>query len=596
MAAPALQKTWQGGSTAGGTQFVNVIVTGTTPRDTLWAIKNAMVNFFAVPWTVIGSSDGVNASMDGTDRWIDSGDIIFRTTGGTPVSWIVLQQTGIGATFQVLLYINDLLSQDPNRENITIIANAGGFGTANGGSTDGDTINLPTPSDTSKNFGVDGTGWMGAEGVTPTQMILTCISSTDGQCTRIIASKQSTGIPVAALGFEVPRLPPATWTAPALMYLFKSTVASGLSCFRWETMADAITNAEMVANVDRDDATGFTSITMLPMMPMFSTVEVIDSQEDDRPNPMLYPPTLFGYDVAEPAATPRVHGTMFDWYWCNRNVAGKHLLDLDTVPAAASPATAASFPNDTTSPNSMALVASPASGMRISGDISIELWVHPLGWAGPGNRQPVVKRNNGSSVNYGLGVVAPGTQVEFQYGTTGGGTTRFQDRPASVPVSTWTHLAATRDKATGTTKLFVNGVQAGADLVQDAGSFNDLVTGTAYIGGTTSAITDFYGYACEYRLWNIIRTPAEILANYNQELVGNEAGLVCYLPLVTDFLDATANSNDFTPTAGAGQPAPSIEAIARPFGLAAVPPRAFVCVGDCVYGWLNDSATDLSYT
>lgn len=330
--APPLQKTWQGGSTNGGTEFVNVAVTGTTTRDTLWAIKNAMVNFVANPWTVIGSSDGANASMDGTDRWIDSGDIVYPTNGGDPFSWVVLEQTAIGATYQILLYTNELLAADPNRENVGITSNAGGYGTANGGG-DGSTTTLPTPSDATKNASLDGTEWLGGE-TTPTQMVLTCIMSGDGECTRIVASKQSTGIPVAGLGFEVPRLSPSTWTTPALLYLFKSTVASGLSCFRWETMSNAVTNGEMSANVDNLDASGFTEITMVPTMPIFSTIEVVDMQEDERPNPMLFPCTLFGLDVTTTRDTATAHGTLFDWYWVNRNPAGAHLSDLDAVPFA----------------------------------------------------------------------------------------------------------------------------------------------------------------------------------------------------------------------------------------------------------------------
>ena len=102
MASPALQKTWQGGSTGGGTEFVNVAVPGVVPKEVLFAIKQAKIGFNSNPWTVIGSSDGVASSMDGTDRWIDSGDIISWSPGN-PRSWIVLQQTALGATFHCLL-------------------------------------------------------------------------------------------------------------------------------------------------------------------------------------------------------------------------------------------------------------------------------------------------------------------------------------------------------------------------------------------------------------------------------------------------------------------------------------------------------------
>lgn len=327
MAAPALQKTWQGGSSAGGTQFVNVVVTGIAVKDTLWAIKNAMVNQFANPWTVIGSSDGANASMDGTDRWIDNGDIIYPNTAGNPFSWIVLQQTAIGATFQTILYANDILTADPQREHARMYSNSGGFGTVNGGSTNGSTTILPDVADTDKSFGINGEDFCGAENGSNTQKVLTCISSTDGECFRAIVSQQSTGIPINGFGIEVPRDAPAWWSpqAPAIMYCWKSTVASALSCFRWETMY----NASIRASIPYYDG-GFKPWSSLhAFLPIFSTVEVVDLQEDDRPNPMLYPIRVWGGEYGNAELN---WGSLFDWYWCSRNVAGKHLLDLDTIP------------------------------------------------------------------------------------------------------------------------------------------------------------------------------------------------------------------------------------------------------------------------
>jgi len=334
MAAPVLQKTWQGGSTAGGTQFVNVVITGTTPRDTLWAIKNAMVNFFAVPWTVVGSSDGSTSGMDAVDRWVTPANIVYRTTAGTPLSWIVLRQTGIGASHQIILYVDDLSATDPNRQNVNIMANATGFGTASGFlGLNGSTTTIPTSHAASRNFSLNGSSWLGAEGASPTQMVLTCISSTDGECTRIIASKQSTGVPITALGFEKARLPPSDWTIPAVMYIFKSTVASGLSALRWEVMAANVSAQNVWGNQDLGPS--FVATPMTLQGPMFSTFEVVDLAEEDRPNPMLYPCAVFGnpgYALGYPVL--QHFGTLFDWYWCSRDVTGKFLADLDTIPLA----------------------------------------------------------------------------------------------------------------------------------------------------------------------------------------------------------------------------------------------------------------------
>lgn len=58
----------------------------------------------------------------------------------------------------------------------------------------------------------------------------------------------------------------------------------------------------------------------------------------------------------------------------------------------------------------------------------------------------------------------------------------------------------------------------------------------------------------DVRIWNIIRTQAEIEANKYWQLVGNEDNLVSYWKLEEDFLDSTANDNDLTPMVGGDTP------------------------------------------
>jgi hypothetical protein len=51
---------------------------------------------------------------------------------------------------------------------------------------------------------------------------------------------------------------------------------------------------------------------------------------------------------------------------------------------------------------------------------------------------------------------------------------------------------------------------------------------TLYIGCNPTNSNCFNGEFAEFRVWNVARSAADILANYKKPLVGNETGLVGY--------------------------------------------------------------------
>lgn len=67
-----------------------------TGRQNTFAEKSAMVSAsgwtpgLSAPWVVAGSSNSVAGAMDGTDRWLASGNLIWSNNGSAH-SWIVLQ-------------------------------------------------------------------------------------------------------------------------------------------------------------------------------------------------------------------------------------------------------------------------------------------------------------------------------------------------------------------------------------------------------------------------------------------------------------------------------------------------------------------------
>jgi hypothetical protein len=97
---------------------------------------------------------------------------------------------------------------------------------------------------------------------------------------------------------------------------------------------------------------------------------------------------------------------------------------------------------------------------------------------------------------------------------------------SNVTTGQWVHVAATRQKSSGTIQIFVNGALENQAV---ASNTNSLTTTPAIaIGSNTQGLGNFIGLMDELRIWSLVRTPAQIAATMRQRLIGNEAGLVGY--------------------------------------------------------------------
>ncbi|MEQ9231498.1 MAG: LamG domain-containing protein, partial [Cyclobacteriaceae bacterium] len=124
----------------------------------------------------------------------------------------------------------------------------------------------------------------------------------------------------------------------------------------------------------------------------------------------------------------------------------------------------------------------------------------------------------------------------------------------SFPISVWKHVAVSYNAGTSEMKLYIDGVEVASAV---AGAFSG---GTTHIGAHVPNGTVFNGQMDEVRIWDDVRTPAEIAAYYDSELTGNEPNLVDYYQMndgsgttVTDLVDEAfgGTSNDGTITGGA---------------------------------------------
>ena len=110
------------------------------------------------------------------------------------------------------------------------------------------------------------------------------------------------------------------------------------------------------------------------------------------------------------------------------------------------------------------------------------------------------------------------------------GTTKFT-------LNRWYHVACVFDDSSEIkTAVYVDGVLEGSNMTAAVGIDERYIT----LGGATSSrLTSettreyeaFKGRIADVRVWSVARSQAEIVANYQKRLAGDETGLIAYWPL-----------------------------------------------------------------
>ena len=125
----------------------------------------------------------------------------------------------------------------------------------------------------------------------------------------------------------------------------------------------------------------------------------------------------------------------------------------------------------------------------------------------------------------------------------------------------WLHIAGVYNGNQGTASIYLNGELK--DVHTNAG-LNDLViTGQKAYLGSQNSVDFFNGKIDEVRIWNLAKTQSDIQAAMNQELTGEENGLMAYFnfnqgiaggdntnPLVNTLIDNSGNGNTGTLNSG----------------------------------------------
>jgi hypothetical protein len=154
-------------------------------KKVLFGIKQALL-LGTFPWTVVASSDSVNAGA--SDYWIDQDDLVWGTTDGTARSWIVLKNTAISDETNGFQLLIDCF---PWASNAAYTYTASMW-ISNQGFTGGSNTARPTATDEVQILNV--AAWTSSSTTelgTPYTRNAFIAKSTDGECTRIYLNRAS---------------------------------------------------------------------------------------------------------------------------------------------------------------------------------------------------------------------------------------------------------------------------------------------------------------------------------------------------------------------------------------------------------------------
>lgn len=195
-----------------------------------------------------------------------------------------------------------------------------------------------------------------------------------------------------------------------------------------------------------------------------------------------------------------------------------------------------------------------ASSLQLSGSaITLEAWIYPTAWKSQVWQGNIInKENNAPDYGYMLRC-GSGGQLNFNLG--GGSWNEISSPANTLSLNVWQHVAATYDGSM--MRLYVNGlaVDSQASSVNFSSGLQNLTIGN----WSNNNSRGFTGIIDEARVWNIVRTRAELMANMNTEFCAVPSGLVAYYQLnegqargsntnVTTAHDSSGLGNDGTLT------------------------------------------------
>lgn len=205
--------------------------------------------------------------------------------------------------------------------------------------------------------------------------------------------------------------------------------------------------------------------------------------------------------------------------------------------------------------SSQYMSAADSASLSITGNITIEFWVKIVTAPSSGQLYGLVTKDDaGTNRSYWVDYYNNGGTKQIRAGISSNGSGNLVEVSFNYDLgtATWVHISIPITVANpNATKaeLFINAVSQGNGTPAQGGTgatsiFNS--TARLIIGGYDTAGIYADAKFDEVRVWNTIRTGAEISANKSVELTGSESGLVAYYKLNNALTDSTSNGNTLT--------------------------------------------------
>lgn len=185
-----------------------------------------------------------------------------------------------------------------------------------------------------------------------------------------------------------------------------------------------------------------------------------------------------------------------------------------------------------------------ANPLDLTNAVTLEGWVRPTGTAG--SVGTIISKNRAvGGDGYFLALKYSGGQATLLSGFNNSAINNYLVSNVLVPLNTWSHVAVTFNGSTAT--LYLNGVQ----VAQGTSSAFSLSNSTQplCIGNAGNGLFDrsFQGEIDEVRVWNVVRTAAQIAADRSRG-ISAQTGLVGYYRFneASGTTVVDASSNQFT--------------------------------------------------
>lgn len=191
------------------------------------------------------------------------------------------------------------------------------------------------------------------------------------------------------------------------------------------------------------------------------------------------------------------------------------------------------------------------TGLDITGDMTIELWVKLESQPATDETMYFVSKYKGTvnQRSFYVGYQDESGTKKLALDLSSDGTSGNDSRAKisyTLTNGVYTHIAFIYTAASPLLEIAINGSSIGSS----AGDLKTSIfnsTSTFMVGSLEDDSThNLDGLIDELRIWNVARSIAQVNANYGIELNGSESGLQAYWRFNNNYEDQTSNNNDLT--------------------------------------------------